>query len=220
MLFKDRQHGGKLLANLLDKYRDNPNAVVIGLPRGGVVTAYEVADQLHLPLDIICARKIGAPYNPEFAIGAITETGDSYLNQDVIDRLDIPKEYLDETIKQESKEAARRVELYKKNHPPIDLKDKIVILIDDGIATGATAKAAIKTLKGKKAKKIIVATPVAAPDTMNEIKEQVDEAVCLAAPVFFQAVGQFYEKFDQTTDQEVMDLMKKANSKHQPHSST
>lgn len=207
MLFKDRQHAGKLLANILEKYRDNHHVVVIGLPRGGVVTAYEVAKQLNLPLDIICARKIGAPYNPEFAIGAITETGDSFLNQEVIDRLDIPKEYIDETIKKESAESARRVEAYKKNRLPTNLSGKTVILVDDGIATGATMKASIKTAKKKGAKKIIVAAPVAAPDTLNEIESEVNEVVCLAAPIFFQAVGQFYERFDQTTDEEVIALL-------------
>lgn len=207
MLFKDRKHAGKLLASLLEKYRDDTNAVIIGLPRGGVVTAAEVAKNLNLPLDIICARKIGAPYNPEFAIGAITETGDSFLNKDVIERLDIPQDYLDETIKKESKESERRVSLYKKNRPKIELEGKTAILIDDGIATGATMKASIKSVKSHKARKVVVATPVASPETMDEIKEEVDEAVCLAAPIFFQAVGQFYENFDQTTDEEVIELL-------------
>lgn len=207
MLFKDRQHAGKLVANLLEKYRDDSNTIIFGLPRGGVVLAYEVAKHLKLPLDIICARKIGAPYNPEFGVGAITESGESFIDEEVIDRLDISPEYLQNEIKKESKEAARRLAIYRKDRPLAQLKDKTVILIDDGIATGATMKAAIKTLQARKTKKIVVAVPVAAPETLEEIRSMVDEVICLAAPVFFQAVGQFYENFSQTTDQEVIQLL-------------
>ncbi|MBA3722805.1 MAG: phosphoribosyltransferase [Parachlamydiaceae bacterium] len=207
MLFTDRKHAGKLLANLLTKYKNDKNTIVIGLPRGGVVLAYEIAKELQLPIDIICARKIGAPYNPEFAIGAITETGESFLDLGTIERLGIPKKYLDVEIKKESEEAARRNVLYKKNFPPHDLEGKTVILVDDGIATGATMKATIKAVKNKKAKTVIVAIPVAAPDTLREIKKEVNEVICLAAPIFFQAVGQFYEDFPQTSDQEVIDLL-------------
>lgn len=207
MLFKDRQHAGRLLANVLEKYKDNPDAIVLGLPRGGVVLAYEIAQQLHLPLDIICARKIGAPYNSEFAIGAVTETGDKYIDEEIIDRLNIDEDYILNETASQSKEAQRRLNLYRKGKPPLDLENKIAIIVDDGIATGATMKAAVKTVKSKKAKQIIVATPVASPDTLEEIKGTVNETVCLAAPVFFMAVGQFYENFSQTTDEEVMELL-------------
>lgn len=211
MLFKDRQQAGKLLAARLEKYKNDPHVVVIGLPRGGVILAAEVARALHAPLDIICARKIGAPYNPEFGIGAITETGESYLAEDIIEQLDIPPEYIQEEIKTQSKEAARRLEAYKKGRPPLNFKDKIVIIVDDGIATGATMKASILAAKARKAKKVLVAVPVAPPDTIEDIKELADEVVCLITPPFFQAVGQFYENFSQTTDEEVIALLMEDN---------
>lgn len=207
MPFKDRQHAGKLLAQALEKYKDNPNAIVLGLPRGGVVVAYEVAHQLHLPLDIICARKIGAPYNPEFAIGAITETGDKFIDEETLDRLDISNDYLSSEIQTQTTEAKRRLDLYRQGRPCLDLEHKIAILVDDGVATGATMKAAIQTVKSKKALTIVVATPIASSSTLTEIEAQVHEVVCIAAPSSFMAVGQFYENFSQTTDQEVIELI-------------
>lgn len=208
MIFQDRQHAGQLLAQALKKYQNHPQAIVLGLPRGGVVLAYEVAQVLHLPLDIICARKIGAPFNPEYAIGAITDLGESFLDEGVIERLDIPPEYLTEERDRQRKEAERRVRTYRNHRPPLILEGKIAILIDDGIATGATMKAAIKSVKAKKAKKIVVAAPVASPDTLQEIEDGTTEVICLSSPRFFQAVGQFYEDFSQTTDDEVIQLLR------------
>jgi putative phosphoribosyl transferase len=208
VLFKNRVHAAELLANLLTKYQNDAEAIVIGLPRGGVILAYEIAKKLGLPLDIICARKISIPHYTEFAIGAITETGDCYLDQDTINRLNISQDYLQGEIEKQSQEAARRLALYKKGQPLLELKNKTTILIDDGIATGATLKAAILAVKAKKAKKIVVATPVASPDTLKEIRAEVDEVICLVAPLFFQAVGQFYEDFSQTSDEEVIALLR------------
>ena len=207
MLFKNRQHAGQLLVDVLRKYQSRDDTVVIGLARGGVVVAYEISQDLNLPLDIICARKIGAPSNHEFAIGAITETGESILDNGLIKRLHVTDSYLKSEIRKEKEEAARRLTIYKNGRPSLNLKDKMVILVDDGIATGATMKAAIQSTKAKYCKGIIVAVPVAPPDTLDEIRDSVDEVICLAAPIFFQAVGQFYENFSQTTDEEVIHLL-------------
>lgn len=209
MIFKSRLEAGKRLAEALKAYNNSSDAIVIGLPRGGVVLAAEIAKELNIPLDIICARKIGAPYNPEFGIGAISESGGLFLDNDTIENLDIDPEYIQNEIKSQKKESARRANLYRGERLPLNLKNKIVILVDDGIATGATMKASIQTAKQLNAKKIIVAVPVAPPDTLTEIKELTDEVVCLSAPSFFMAVGQFYEQFEQTTDDEVIQLMKK-----------
>lgn len=208
MLFKDRKDAGIILAEALIKYKNDPNTIVLGLPRGGIVVAYEIAKKLHLPLDVICPRKIGAPYNPEFAIGAITETGEGFFDQNIIEQLDIPPEYIKEEVAKEKEEAKRRLSVYRKNKPPIlSLENKKVIIVDDGIATGATMKAAIQSIKTKKPSKLVIAIPVAPKETLDEMEGTVDEIVCLATPPFFQAVGQFYHHFYQTTDQEVIDLL-------------
>lgn len=207
MIFKDRIQAGKLLAGVLSKYKDSSDTVIFGLPRGGLVPAHVVAQELHVPLDIICARKISAPFNPEFAVGAVTETGEKFMDEDLIARLEISEDYLEQAIKTQTIEASRRQAVYKKNRPSLNPEGKTVILIDDGIATGATMKAAIQSIKAQKAKKIIVAIPVAPPETLKEIEAEADELVCLAAPVFFQAVGQFYQDFSQVEDDEVIALL-------------
>ena len=208
MQFKDRQDAGKKLANALSKYQNLKDAVVIGLPRGGVVTAFEVSSSLHLPLDVVCPRKVGAPFNPELAIGAVTETGAGFFNDELISQLSVSKEYLKEEIEKERKESAHRMSLFRKNKPPLALKDKTVILVDDGLATGATMKAAIKWVKNQKPSQIIVAIPVAPQESLIEIENLVDDVVCLYAPSLFYAVGQFYGDFNQTSDQEVIELLK------------
>lgn len=207
--FIDRIDAGKKLAEKLEKYKGIKNVIVLGLPRGGVVIAFEVAKKLRLPLDIIVVRKIGAPGNPEFAIGAIDENGQGDFNQEIINYYNISKGYLDQTIKSESEEAARRLKTYRGNRKPLELKGKTAIIIDDGIATGSTMFAAVKSAKAKGAKKIIVAIPVAATDSLASLKRErnVNEVVVLSAPSDFGAVGQFYEEFEQTTDQEVIKLL-------------
>jgi putative phosphoribosyl transferase len=215
MIFQDRHDAGKQLVHLLAKYKNRPQAIVLGLPRGGVVTAYEVAKGLQLPLDVTCPRKIGAPFNQELAIGAITETGEGVFNEDLITRLEIPEIYISHAIEIEKKQAQRRVNLYRKNRPNLSLEGKTVILVDDGLATGATMKAAIKSVKVAGADKIVVAVPISPPDTFQEIKEEVDEAFCLDTPIFFQAVGQFYEDFSQTEDEEVIELLSQTTKKQE-----
>ena len=207
MIFKDRQDAGKKLAQSLLAYRDQPETWVLGLPRGGVVVASEVAKHLHLPLDILVIRKLGAPDNPEFAIGAVDEKGHALFNEGVLEDLGISEVYKKEILEKEKKEAEHRLHLYRKNRPPLDFKDKTVILIDDGLATGATMRAAVYSAKAKKAKKVIVAVPVAAPSSLEKLQGEADEVIYLDAPYFFGAVSSFYERFDQTTDEEVIELL-------------
>lgn len=206
-MFEDRTHAGRLLAQTLLAYKNDPDLVVIGLPRGGVVVAYEVAKALNAPLDIVCPRKIGAPNNPEYAVGAITESGTPYLDQHVVNALHIPAEYLQKEIEKQRNIASERMKMFRKNKPPRHLEGKNVIIVDDGLATGATMRAAIQTIKEEKAKKIIVAIPVGASDTCLVIESLVDDFVCILIPPFFQAVGQFYADFRQTEDPEVMQLL-------------
>jgi len=208
MIFKDRQDAGKKLAQKLLAYQDEKNTLVLGLPRGGVVVAKEVAEVLHVPLDIIVTRKMGAPDNPEFAIGAVDEKGHAVFNEEALEDLGISEEYKKEILEKEKKEAHHRLKLYRKNRPPLELKDKIVILVDDGLATGATMRAAVYSAKAKKAKKVIVAVPVAAPSSLEKLRGESDELICLDAPYFFGAVSSFYEHFDQTMDEEVTQLLK------------
>jgi len=207
MLFTDRREAGRKLALLLDNYQNHKDVVVLGLPRGGVVVAHEISKSLNLFLDVICPRKIGAPFNPEFAIGAITETGQGIFNMSVIQRLGISDDYLRQEVEAEKKKAQHRLALFRKDLPPRDLKGKIIILVDDGLATGSTMKAAIQSVKAEGAKEIIVAVPVAPIETVEEIRQLVDKIVCPYTPSFFEAIGQFYEDFSQVDDEEVSKLL-------------
>lgn len=206
-MFRNRIDAGKKLAVALKGFENTKDTIVIGLPRGGVVLAYEVAKQLHLPLDIICPRKIGAPWNPEFAVGAVTETGHYILDQNSIAQLQISERYLHDEIEKEKEQAQRRLSLFRPGRKPRDLKGKTIILVDDGLATGMTMKAAILSSQLEGATKIVVAVPVSPRDTLEEIRQQADEVVCLATPAFFEAVGQFYDEFYPVEDSEVVALM-------------
>lgn len=207
MTFYDRHEAGEKLAPLLLKYKDNKNTLVLGLPRGGVVVAYEVAKALNLPLDIMVMRKIGAPMNHELAIGATDELGHTVLNQEIIESLGVSEGYIEEEKKKEQAIAKDRLDCYRNNRAPLSLKGKAVLLIDDGLATGATMLAAIHSAKAKKAKKIVVAIPVAPAETIEKMKKEADEVICFHIPIFFGAVGAFYQVFDQTTDEEVIGLL-------------
>ena len=209
MIFVNRQDGGKKLAQKLKKY-SGKNAIVLGLPRGGIVTGFEVAQSLELPLDLVVPRKIGAPDNPEFAIGAITEDGNHVIEQKLLNSYGVSEEYLQAKIEKEKKEAKRRLKLYRGERKALDIKNKIAIIVDDGIATGSTMIAAIKSVKAKKAKKIIVAIPVTSRSALKKIEKMVDEVIYLDAPFLFGAVGAFYQEFGQTEDKEVINLMQKA----------
>ncbi|MBS0615137.1 MAG: phosphoribosyltransferase [Verrucomicrobia bacterium] len=205
MIFDDRHQAGEKLALSLLPFKGQKDVIVAGLARGGVVVAHSVAQKLELPLDVIIIRKIGAPHNEELAVGAIDENGEGLLNESIISALGVSRAYLKDETERQRQIAQKRLETYgRKGHT---FRGKTVILVDDGIATGASMKAAIHCTKKKGAKKIIVAVPVASPDTIEEIKPTVDSVVCLYEPLNFQAVGQFYELFDQTTDAEVISLL-------------
>lgn len=208
MIFRDRMDAAIKLAHALAHYKNKPNTVVLGLPRGGVVLAAEIARQLNIPLDVICPRKIGAPYHKEYAIGAITETGEFITNNATIEELGISGVYLENEIEAERKQAQRRLVLFRQGKPARDLEDKCVILVDDGLATGLTMKAAIMGVRQAGAEKIIVAVPVAPAETVQRLQELVDEVYCLSTPMLFQAIGQFYQDFSQVEDDEVVELMK------------
>lgn len=205
--FKDRQDAGIKLAKALSAYEKVDNTLVIALPRGGVVVGAEIAKKLHLPLDICCPRKIGAPFNPEYAIGAVTETGEKILSESAIKQLGISESYVREAVEKERQEAQHRLSRYRKNRPPRQLAGKRVILVDDGLATGSTMSAALKTAKAEKAAELIIAIPVAPQDTLQRLEKEEAHIVCLLVPSHFFAVGQFYERFDQTTDEEVIRLL-------------
>lgn len=209
MLFKDRLEAGRKLSASLQKYQGCAKTVVLGLPRGGVVVAYEVAQALRLPLDILVPRKIGAPNNPELAIGALA--GDEViLDSEIIAAIAVPESYLTVEIAKEKTEAERRLALFRKGKPPQDWKGWTALLVDDGIATGSTMRASIASVKKMGVAKIVVAVPVGSPDTIESLQREVDEIVCLYAPSSFMAVGQFYEKFPQTSDAEVIQLLRSA----------
>ena len=207
MSFFDRIDAGKRLASVMTKYHHAPSCIILGLPRGGVVVAYEIATTLQLPLDIICPRKIGAPNNPEFAIGAITETGEGFFNQEVIAKLGISENYLKKDIEKEKLIAQHRLNSYRGNRPKRDISNKTVILVDDGLATGLTMEAAISGVKSGGAKKIVIAVPVSPVDTLNRLAPLVNEVICLMTPTPFHAIGQFYQEFSQVDDSTVISLL-------------
>jgi putative phosphoribosyl transferase len=209
-MFKDRVEAGKLLAQQLLQYKDKPDAIVLGLPRGGVVTAYEVAHILGVPLDIVVPRKIGAPQNQELAVAAIAEDGSLIINDQLMNYLGLQLDDLQNLIEKEKNESARRMKLYRADRAPLDLADKIVILVDDGIATGATMKAALMSARSRGAKFIIVAVPVAPAEVLDDIRPEVDGLICLLTPEQFFGVGGFYTQFPQVEDQEVIELLEKS----------
>lgn len=210
MKFKDRIDVGKKLAEALKKYRGDKDSIVIGLPRGGVVPAFEVADALGLPLDIIVTRKIGAPMQPELAVGALTQEGEPILDYDLMTTLGISASDLEQIIAAEIQEAKRRLHLYRGDREPLNLENKTAIIVDDGIATGATVLAAIKSARTLGAKKIIVAVPVSPQESLDKVAKEADEVICLFVPEIFYGVGGFYEEFLQTEDEQVIQLLQRA----------
>lgn len=207
-IFRDRVDAGKQLAERLSHYREKENVVVLGLPRGGVTVAAEIALFLACTLDILIVRKLGFPTNPELAIGAISETGTVVLNHSIISAYDLPEQYIEEETDHQVKEIDRRRLLYRASKGLTRLDGKTVILVDDGIATGATFKTAIKALKAEPIARIVAAVPVAPFDTAREVEGMVDEWVCLQNPETFFSVGGFYELFEQVSDDEVVDILR------------
>lgn len=202
MIFEDRQEAGRQLALALADYKDS-NAIVLALPRGGVVVGYEVAKALHLQLDVVITRKVGAPGNPEYAIGAVSETGDVQLNDEEIAYLGIPSSYVKEEVAQQHREIARRAQLYRGGRPLPELRGRPVIVVDDGIATGFTMLATVRALRSRQPSQLVVAVPVAPPSTVASLEAEVDKVVCLYTPEPFMAVGAWYRNFEQVTDDEV-----------------
>lgn len=208
--YQDRRQAGQVLAQALDAYADRDDVIVLALPRGGVPVAYEIAKALNAPLDVFIVRKLGVPGHTELAMGAIAMGGVTVFNQAIIEQLNISQDNIDSVIESEKSELKRRELAYRGDHPHPILTNKSVLLIDDGIATGATMRAAIKALKLSHAKELIVAVPVAAKDTCDEIATLVDQLYCPLRPIYFHAVGEWYDDFSQTEDDEVHTLLKDA----------
>lgn len=207
---RDRTEAGQQLAAQLTAYAQQPDVVVLGLPRGGVPVAYAIAKALHAPLDVFVVRKLGVPDQPELAFGAIASGGTVVLNDDVVWRLGIEDELIDTVVAKKQAELTRREQRYRREQPPLVVRDKTVILVDDGIATGATMRAAITALQTQKPAKLIVAVGVAPPETCAELAQEVDEVICLLQPEPFRAVGLWFDDFSATSDAEVRRLLAQA----------
>ena len=207
MLFRDRADAGRHLLSKLGAYRDRPDVLVLGLPRGGIPVGYEVARGLGAPLDVFVVRKLGVPGQEELAMGAIATGGVRVVNRDVVDALHIPPDVLDRAAAEELRELERREQSYRGERPQPRVEGRTVILVDDGLATGSTMRAAVAALRQQGPARIVVAVPVAAPSTCAELRREVEEVVCFATPEPFMAVGRFYDDFSQTTDEEVTALL-------------
>jgi putative phosphoribosyl transferase len=205
--FANRVDAGKRLVSELENLVGK-NAIVLAIPRGGVVVGYEIAKAFNLPLDVIIPRKIGAPSNPELAIGAMTEDGTIILDKSLVSYLGVSQDYIEKESERQKNEIERRLKLYRGIEPYPNLAGKEVIIVDDGIATGSTMKAALSSAKNRGAKTVIIAVPVGPPSTIKELKRQADKVVYSYTPEYFQAIGQFYRDFEQTTDAEVIQLLK------------
>ncbi|MDW7978207.1 MAG: phosphoribosyltransferase [Candidatus Caldarchaeum sp.] len=209
MLFHDRVDAGRRLAKHLSK-RVQGECVVLAIPRGGVVVGYEVAKMLNCPLDVVISRKVGAPSQPELAVGAVAEDGTLFVDEEIARVVGAADEYIRQKAAEESWEARRRAEVYRGGRPMQELKGRTVILVDDGLATGLTMKAAVHMARNKQAEKIIVAVPVAPPETVEKLKKLADEVVCLETPADFFAIGQFYDRFEQLSDEEVVSILSRS----------
>ena len=210
MLFRDRSEAGQKLAQKLKAYANRQDVLVLGLPRGGVPVAFEVAQALNAPLDVFLVRKLGVPGQEEFAMGAIASGGVRILNQKVITELNISSEAIARTAAQAQRELERREYLYRGDRPPLDVRDCTVILVDDGLATGATMHAAAIAIRKKQPKQIIAAVPVSASEACDKLQVEVDEIICAETPRPFIAVGVWYRYFSQTTDAQVQNLLQMA----------
>ncbi len=213
--FRDRSEAGRVLAGRLARYAGRDDVIVLALPRGGVPVAYEVARALNAPLDVFLVRKLGVPGHEELAMGAIASGGVRSLYEPVVRGLGIPAEVIDEVADAEQAELDRRASEYRDDRPEPDLKGKVAILVDDGLATGASMRAAVEALRKSDPGRIIVAVPVASSSTCEEFQDIVDEVVCTSTPEPFRAVGIWYDDFSQTTDAEVRDLLERASARRE-----
>ncbi|QPC83328.1 phosphoribosyltransferase [Phototrophicus methaneseepsis] len=207
MRFQNRSEAGKFLAEKLVAYRDEPNVLILALPRGGVPVAVEVANVLHAPMDLFLVRKLGVPGRDELAMGAVATGGIRVLNSSVIKNLEVTQAQIEAVTAREKEELARREQAYRDDQPPPRIQDRTIILIDDGLATGATMRAAVQALRQQQPSRLVVGVPVASPQTCAELQELVDEIVCAITPDQFNAIGTWYEDFSQLTDDDVRDLM-------------
>lgn len=203
-MFVDRHEAGIQLASALEKFRGRRDVVVIGIPRGGVVVAWEVARHLQAPLDVVVIKKLGYPGNPELALGA-TSPDTHYLNPELAES--VPKSYIDEELRVKQKEARDRVDILKGSRNPVDLAGKTVIVVDDGVATGASMTMALRVIRKMGPASIVVAVPVAPPDAVRQLRGVADEVVALLQPTAFYAIGQFYSDFEQVSDEEAKRLI-------------
>jgi predicted phosphoribosyltransferase len=214
--FRNRTEAGELLADELASYANNPDVIVLALPRGGVPVGAQVAKKLNVPLDVFVVRKLGLPGHPELAMGAIAIGGVRVINRDVVDGLQIPELVIDAVAAQEQEELARRRHAYRGDLPAPEVSGKTVIIVDDGVATGSTMFVAIAALRQLNASRIIVATPTIARSTYDYLRKYADEIVAVIVPEEFYGVGQWYEDFSQTTDEEVRQLLGKTNHRPAP----
>lgn len=208
--YEDRREAGAELATRLGHFRGRNDVVVLALPRGGVPVGAEVARALDAPLDIFLVRKLGLPGHPELAMGAIASGGVRVLNHDVVSWYRIPETVIDQAAREEQIELERRERAYRDGRTPAELQDRVVLLIDDGLATGSTMKAAVQAVRARRPARIVVAVPVGSPDTCREFAGIADEIICVRTPEHFSAVGQWYLDFSQTTDDEVRTLLQRA----------
>jgi putative phosphoribosyl transferase len=209
--FEDRRDAGRRLAGKLSRFEDE-QTVIFALPRGGVPVGYEISRALDAPLDVFVSRKLGAPGQPEFGIGAVAAGGVRVLNQDVVRRLGIPDDYVQEITAQELAEVGRRLRYFRGERPETEVVGRTVILVDDGLATGVTARAAVQALRSRKPRRLVLAAPVCAAQTADLFRTAVDELVCLESPSDLGAIGFWYRNFEQTSDEEVVELLERARS--------
>ena len=220
-MFRNREEAGRILADKLSQYRNDPTALILALPRGGVVVGYQLSLALHAPLDVFMTRKIGAPGNPEYAIGAVTETGSHSLNQEAVNSFDLSRHELDQLIHIQEKEIARRKDLYRQGRPLPQLTGRTVLLVDDGIATGSTFMASALAIRNLLPRRLVGVIPVGPPSTIREVRSHVDELVVLMTPDPFYAVGNFFTDFTQVEDRDViqyLNLAEEAMLEHTPSS--
>lgn len=215
--FHDRREAGQLLARQLTDYKGRDDVIILALPRGGVPIGFEIARELKAPLEVFVVRKLGVPWHPELAMGAIAPGGIEVLNGDVVTAYKIPPNVIRAVAEREGQELQRRLQQYRGSRPFPDLKDHTVILVDDGLATGSTMKAAVEAVRQQRPKAVVVAVPVAAVSTCQEFRYRVDDIVCLQTPPDFAAVGMWYEDFSQTTDEEVTQLLSESSVTHWVH---
>ena len=207
MLLRNREEAGRILADELSQYRNDPTALILALPRGGVAVGYQLSLALHVPLDVFITRKIGAPGNPEYAIGAVAETGARYLNQEAVRSFGLSRHELDRLIQVQEKEIARRKDLYRQGRPLPQLTGRTVLLVDDGIATGSTFLASALAIRSLQPRRLVGVIPVGPPSTIRQVRSHMDELVILMTPEPFYAVGNFFTDFTQVEDRDVIQYL-------------